>query len=84
MEVIGDKVVVTVLLDRRSERGKVSCVAKHVVLNGLEDLLQGGVQLEVTIEVTVTEIFNIFSKISKEEDVLVTNLSGYFDLLNFI
>lgn len=80
VEVIGNEVVVTVLLDGSSQRREVGCVAEHVVLDCLEHFPELRVKLEVTVEVSVAEFFDIFSQRAEQEDVLFADFAGDFNL----
>ena len=80
VEVIRDEVVVAVLIDGANERREVRAVAEHVVSDCLEDTLQIRVQLEVAVEVAVTQILDVFGEIAEEEDVLLADFTGDFDL----
>jgi hypothetical protein len=35
----------------------------------------------VRVDVSVSQVFDIFSKVAEEEDVLLANLASYFDLV---
>jgi hypothetical protein len=69
-----------VFLNRSSECGEITSVTKHVVLDCFEDLFQGRVELEVAVEVTVAEIFDVLSEIAEEENVLIADLASNLDL----
>lgn len=80
VEIVRDQVVVAVLLDGIGEGGEVARVAKCVALDCVEDALQLGVKLEIAVEVSVTEILDVFSEVAEEEDVLFADFAGDFDL----
>lgn len=80
VEIVRDKIVVTVLFDRACERGEVSLVTKHVVFDCVEDTLQLWVQLEAPVEVSVAQILDVFGEVAEKEDVLLANFTGDFDL----
>lgn len=67
-------------LNRSSECGEITSVTKHVILDCLEDLFQGWVELEVAVEMTVAKIFDVLREISEEEDILIADLASNFDL----
>lgn len=80
VEIVRDKIVVSVLLNGRSQCGKVGFVAEQTVFDCLEDLLQLWIELEVAIEMTMSELFYVFGEVTEEENVLLSNLSGDFNL----
>jgi hypothetical protein len=80
VEVVRDEVVVAMFFDGGGKSGEVGLVAEGVVLDGVEDALQLWVQLEVAVEVTVAEVLDIFGKVAEEEDVLLSDFTGDFDL----
>ena len=80
VEIVRDQVVVAGLLDGIGEGGEVARVAECVALDCGEDALQLGVKLEIAVEVSVTEILDIFSEVAEEEDVLFADFAGDFDL----
>lgn len=80
VKVIGDEVVISVLLDGVRERGEIIFVAEHIVLDSVKDALELRVQLEVAVEVSVAELFDILGEIAEEEDVLLADFAGDFDL----
>lgn len=80
VEVIRDKIVVTMLFDRGCQSGEVTLIAEGVTLDGIEDTLQLWIELEIAVEVTVAEILDVFGEIAEEEYVLFTDFTGNFDL----
>lgn len=80
VEVVRNKIVITMLFNRRSECGEVGCVAKHVVFDRFEHLRQLRVELEVSVEVPVAELLDVFGKCAEEEDVLLADFAGDFNL----
>jgi hypothetical protein len=80
VEVVRDQVIVTMLFDRGCKGGEGRLIAKSVVLDGVENALQLGVQLEVAVEVTVAKVLDVFSKVAEEEDVLLSNFTSDFNL----
>ena len=80
VEIVGDEVVVAVFLDGTGEGGEVACVAECVALDCVEHALQLGVKLEIAVEVSVTEILDVFGEIAEEEDVLFADFAGDFNL----
>ena len=80
MEVIRDKVVIAVLNNCIDKSGESPLVAELARLDRFEDFLQCWINLILAIEVVVAEIFNIFSKVAKEENILVACFPSDFDL----
>ena len=80
MEVIRDEVVIAVLNNCIDKSRECPFVAESALLDGFKDFGQCWVDLVLAIEVVVTEILNIFSKVSKKENVLVACLPSDFDL----
>jgi hypothetical protein len=66
--------------DAGDKSGEWALVAELAALNGLENLLQLRMNLVLAVEVCVTEVFDVLGEVSEEEDVLVTCLTGDFDL----
>ena len=80
LEVIRNKVIVAMLGDASNKGREGSLIAKGTFLNGVEDLLQFGMDLVLAVVVCVTKIFHIFCEVAEEEDVLVACLACDFDL----
>jgi hypothetical protein len=80
VEIVRDEVVVTVFFDGACERGEVGFVAEHVIFDRVEDTLQLWVQLEAPVEVSVAKVLDVFGEIAEEEDVLLADFAGDFDL----
>ena len=80
VEVVRDQVVITVLFNGRRQGREITLVAEGVALDGIEDTLQLWVDLEVAVEVTVAEILDVFGEVAEEEDVLLADFTGDFDL----
>jgi hypothetical protein len=80
VEVVRDEVIVAVLDNGIDESREGSLVAKNTILDGFEDLGQVWIDFVLAIEVVVTKIFHIFCQVAKEEDVLITCLTGDLDL----
>lgn len=60
--------------------GEVTGVAEHAAADGIEDLGQLRVELEVAIEMAVTELVDVFGQVPEKEDVLFADFAGDFDL----
>lgn len=56
-------------------------VAKHALVDAIEDLGERGFELVVLVEVGVAEVLDVFGEIAEEEDVVLANLTGDFDLV---
>ena len=65
VEVIGNKVVVSMFFNGRRQCRKVSLVAKHAGLDRLEDFLQLWIQLEVAVQVPMAEFLHIFGEVAE-------------------
>jgi hypothetical protein len=81
VEVIRHQVVVTVITDSSDQSAKVMDRAKGALLNLGKHFLQVGIDFMRTVLVTVSEVFNVFSEVSKQEDVVLANLASYFNLV---
>ena len=66
--------------DGIDECGELALVAKGAGANGVEDLLQVGVDAVLAVGVRVAEVFDVFGEVAKEEDVGFANLTSDFDL----
>lgn len=82
VEVVRDEVVVAVVADGRDEGGKVRRVAESALLDLGEDLGEVWVDVVRAVGVRVTEIFNVLGEVAEEEDVVLANLAGDFNLGN--
>lgn len=76
LEVIRDEVVIAVIDNGVDEGGELTRIAEHSLADGLEDLVERGVELEVAIEVVVAQVFDIFREVSKEEDVVFADFTS--------
>lgn len=79
-EIIANKIVITVLNDRVHERGEGALVTECARVDGVKDALQIRIDVEFLVEVGVAEVLDVFGEIAEEEDVLVTDFAGNFDL----
>lgn len=75
LEVVRDEVVVAVVDDRVYEVGELAGIAENAFANGLEDVLEHGVQVEVLVEVCVAQVLDVFAEVAEEEDVLFSDFS---------
>lgn len=83
VEIVWNKVVVTLVNDAVAESGKTASIAKLATFDGIEHLGEVRVKLEFAVVVGVAQILNIFCQIAEEEDIWFTNLAGDFDLSNY-
>lgn len=75
VEVIADEIEIAVIDDGVAEGGEAAGVAEHATFDGAEDFLEVLVELEGTIGVGVAEVFNVFSEVAEEEDVVFADLA---------
>jgi hypothetical protein len=80
VEVIRDKVVVAVIFNGAHEGRKCTCFAKCTTLDRVKHLHQIGVKDVRAVVVCVAKVLNIFSQVSEEENVVLANLTGDFNL----
>jgi len=55
-------------------------VTKHAIVDGIEDLLETVVDQDAFVGVLVTDVLNVLSQVSEQEDVVLANLSGDLDI----
>ena len=82
VEVVRDEVVITMLFDGTDESRESTCVTESAFLDFLEHFGEIGVEGVRTVGVRVAEVFDVFSEITKEEDVVLADFAGDFNLLN--
>ena len=80
VEVIGHKIVVTMISDRVTERRKTVRVAEHTTANCVEDFGKVRVKLEVSELMSVAQVFHVFCQVAEKEDIRFADLTGDFDL----
>ena len=80
VEVVGNEVIVSMVFDGVDECGKGALVAKGIGIEGIEDSVEFWVELMFAVVVVVTEVFDVFGKVAKEENVLITGFASDFDL----
>ncbi len=56
-------------------------ITESTLLDFLEDLGEIGIKVVRAVGVCVAEIFNVLGQIAKEEDIVLANFSGDFNLL---
>jgi hypothetical protein len=71
-----------VLHDAVEERGEGTCVAKGAGMDGVENGGKGWVELVVLVEMRMAEVVDIFGEVAKEEDILLSDFTGDFNLTN--
>jgi hypothetical protein len=79
-KVVRHKVVVTVVDDAVEQCREGLRIAKGTVMDAVENSGESRVQLVVLVEVSVTEIVDVFSEVAEEEDVVLANLACNFNL----
>ena len=63
---------------------KATRITKCSLLNLFEDLGEVGIKLMGAIVVSMAKIFDIFSQVSEQEDVVLSNFTSDFDLLKLV
>jgi hypothetical protein len=81
VEVIRDEVVVSVVFDGAGQGTERACVAEGAGLDRLEDFEEVWVEGVGAVVVGVAEVFDVFGEVPEEEDVVLSDLAGDFDLL---
>jgi hypothetical protein len=80
IKVVRHQIVITVLLHRRDQGGEVVGGTKGVGADEGEDGGEGGVQGRGSVGVGVAQVFDVFGEVAEEEDVLLADFAGYFNL----
>jgi len=81
VEIVRDQVVITVV-DGIHNSVEVTGFTKGAVLYGIKDALQLRVKFEArAVFVGMAKILNVLGKVSKQEDVVLTNLASNFNLV---
>ena len=80
VEIVRDKVVVTLIDNAVAQSGKPACVAEPAAFNRVENFSEVAVKLEVAVGVGMAEIFDVFGKVAEEEDVGLADFAGNFNL----
>lgn len=68
--------------DAVEESTKSAGITKGTRLDRVKDGGKLWVELVVVVQVGVAEVFDVFGKVTKEEDVLITDFARDFDLAN--
>jgi len=79
-KVVADKVVIAMIDDAIHERGEGASVAEGVLLDGVENFGKGGLELILAVDVGVAELVDVFGEVAKEEDVVLADFAGDFNL----
>lgn len=80
-EVVRHEVVVAVVADGGDHAAEALRVAELAGLDGLEDLVEGGVDgVVLPVGVRVAEVLDVFGEVAEEEDVVLADFAGDFDL----
>lgn len=53
------------LCDGSDEGGEIAWVTESAASDGIKDLCELGVELEITVQVSVAELFNVLCKVSE-------------------
>ncbi len=81
VEVVRDEVVVTVIFDCTNKSSEARSITKGVGFNGVEDFEKIWVKSVRAVVMGVTQVFNVFCKVSEEKDVVFADLTSDFNLL---
>jgi hypothetical protein len=79
-KVIRNEVVVAVLNDAVDESREFLSVAESAVVDVVEDNGELGIELVVAVEMGMSEVLDVFCEVAEEEDVVLADLTGDFDL----
>lgn len=80
MKVVRDKVIIPMVFYSLDQRGKVVGRPEGVGADVIEDGSEVGVQGGRGVGVCVAQVFDVFGEVAEEEDVLLADFAGYFDL----
>jgi acetolactate synthase regulatory subunit len=69
-----------VLNNAVDERGEAFSVAKPSSTNAVENSGQLGIELVVRVDMSVSQILNVFRKVTEKEDVLLANFTRNLNL----
>tara|TARA_R110002003_G_scaffold42_3_gene3084 strand:+ start:14478 stop:14738 length:261 start_codon:yes stop_codon:yes gene_type:complete len=79
-KVIRNEVVVAVFNDAVDESREFLSVAKGAVVDVVEDNGELGIELVVAVEMGVSEVLDIFCEVAEEEDIVLADFTGDFNL----
>ena len=80
LEVVRDEVVVALVDDGVHQGGELFRIAECALLDRLEHALEHGVEVEFGVEVSVSQIFDVFGQVAEEEDVVLADFARDFDV----
>ena len=80
IEVVADEVVVAMVEDAVDQRAELASVAKDVGLDGIEDLLERGVDGVAAVVVVVAQVLDALGQVAEEKDIRVADFAGNFNL----
>lgn len=80
VEIVRHEVVVTVVFNGTNKSTEVACITKGTRLDSIKNFDEFGVKSVCAVCVCMAEILNIFGQITKEEDVVLSNFTGDFNL----
>lgn len=70
--------------DAVEEGGKGTSVAEGAGVDGVEHFSEGRVEIVLLVEVGVAEVVNVFCEVAEEENVVLTDFAGNFDLTKLV
>lgn len=76
LEVIRDEIEVAMVDNTVDKRRELVGISEAVALDGIKDLTEIVIELEFTVAVVMTKVFDVLRKVTEEENVLLTNFSG--------
>jgi hypothetical protein len=80
MEVVGNEIIVSMVFNPADQCAECVRIAKSVFLDFVKDSLKVGVNGVRAISMSVAEVFDVFGKVAKEEDVVFSDFSSNFNL----
>lgn len=78
VKVVGNQVVIAMVDNAIDESAKLSGLAELATLDSVKHLDEVWIEFELGVVVCMPKVFNIFSKVSKEENVLFPNFACNF------
>lgn len=80
VEIVRDQIIVAVGLDGTDQSGEGTDVAKGVGLDAVEDGLELWINRWSVVRMCVAQVLDVFRQVTEEEDVVLADLAGDFDL----
>ena len=80
VEIVRNKIVIAMLDDGVAESGEAAGVTEASTLDSLEHFVKIWIKLEISIGVSMAEIFDILCEVSEEEDVGFADFASYLNL----